>query len=80
MRNIRGWHRTVGWNVCDPRGVFTSQQESQGVAGGSGQNNSVYVKFDANVDTNNYGNNMAGHATGPDIKPYSVKTLYLISY
>ena len=60
--------------------MFTSQQESQGVAGGSGQNNSVYVKFDANVDTNNYGNNMAGHATGPDIKPYSVKTLYLISY
>ena len=36
--------------------------------------------LDANIDRNNYGNPMAGHATGPDIHPYSIYLVPLISY
>ena len=80
MRNITARARLLAWNLADPRGAFSSEIETSNQISGTGANNSVYVKFDANIDTNDYGNDMEGHAVGPDIKPYSVKTLYLISY
>ena len=80
IRNITARARLLAWNLADPRGAFSSEIETSNQISGTGANNSVYVKFDANIDMNGYGNDMEGHAVGPDIKPYSVKTLYLISY
>ena len=38
------------------------------------------IDFDANKDEGGFGNNMAGHATGPDIHPNSIYLVPLISY
>ena len=70
----------LAWNLADPRGAFSSKIETSNQISGTGANNSVYINFDANIDTNDYGNNMAGHAVGPDIHPYTVKVLPLITY
>lgn len=39
-----------------------------------------YFIFNANDDTDNYGNPMKNHATGPDIHPYNISLLPVISY
>ena len=36
--------------------------------------------FNANLDSNDYGNPMSGHANGEDIHPYNIAVLPLISY
>ena len=38
------------------------------------------MKTSANIDTGNYGNPMKNHATGPDIHPYNISLLPVISY
>ena len=72
--------RVFAWNLADPRGAFSSSVESSNQISGSGANNSVYINFDANVDSNNFGNKMSGHANGNDIHPYSIYLVPLISY
>lgn len=36
--------------------------------------------FSANTDSSSYGNPIAGHASGPDIHPYSLCFLPLVAY
>ena len=62
-------------------GAFSSRSIS-GQSGGSGGTtycSDSTTNFDANAgdDTTNP---MAGHATGTDIHPYSIRVLYLIAY
>ena len=72
--------RVFAWNLADPRGAFSSSVESSNQISGTGANNSVYINFDANIDSNNFGNKMVGHANGDDIHPYSLYLVPLISY
>ena len=80
VRDITARVRVFAWNLADPRGAVTSSVESTNQISGTGANNSVYINFDANVDTNGYGNHMHGHANGDDIHPYSIYLTPLISY
>lgn len=64
------------------KGAFTSTLSGQGV--GTADNRywasiSQSLDFDANANSMSYGNLMAGHAGGPDIRPYNVPMLPLIA-
>ena len=49
--------------------------------GGFGDWNSYYYHvFNANVNNNNWGNPMAGHANAEEVKPFNINLLPLISY
>ena len=80
VRDIIARVRVLAWNLADPRGAVTSAVESPNQISGTGVNNSVYINFDANIDTNGYGNPMHGHANGDDIHPYSIYLVPLITY
>ena len=83
IRNITARFRTVAWGGGYVKGAISTTLENQGVLQGASTDpnwSSFDFFFNANIDDGNYGNNMAGHAVGPDIHPYSIYMVPLITY
>lgn len=89
MRNITGYQSNIqihtgqdGGTTSDGHGAFTESYGAYFLRTGSGSWCEAHMplKFDANANTLNYGNPMAGHATGIDIHPYAACLLPVIAY
>ena len=73
----------MAWGNGYVKGAISTTLENQGVLQGASTDpdwSSFDFFFNADIDDGNYGNNMAGHATGLDIHPYSIYLVPLISY
>ena len=82
IRNITARFRTVAWGNGYVKGAISTTLENPNILQGASTDNWNSFDFflNANIDNDNYGNNMASHASGPDIHPYSIYLVPLISY
>ena len=81
-RNITGELDCQGFNenAKDSIGAFSVKTRGRTESGYSDRATYSRVRtFDANANTENYGNPMAGHAAGQDIHPYSIGLTPLIA-
>ena len=81
-RNIRGRFRTVAWGNSYVKGAISIELENAAVLQGNSSDpdwNSLDFFFEANAG-NKADNPTAGHAIGPDIHPYSLYLVPLITY
>lgn len=81
IRNITGWFEGC-YQEFNSGGFGSFYKKSPGnrKTKTGGWDNDLGIYFSANVNTNNYGNPMAGHAAGDDIHPYDIQMLPLIAY
>lgn len=86
IRNIGGYFGFAGGALllsASPKGAFAvrGQTGNRGISSTSGSAATCgSIEFNANNDTDSYGNLMAGHANGADIHPYNIVFLPLIAY
>ena len=68
IRPIRGEYNTYTYRTGGPKGPYRTRIDDDLSAAG-GDASFCHWWFDANTDTGDYGNPMAGHADGPEIRP-----------
>ena len=79
VRNITGRIKISRTNELITEGSFQDGGEHSYLSGYSNSGKGQFIEFDANIDSSDYGNPMAGHATGDEVRPYAFLSIPLIA-